>query len=86
MMIKFRNNKIEKKIELDLEKRAEAIFKQLGCFEEYTSELVRKAKEETLLLTNDLATITYGDKVIKNEGYVKAREVEGLTKNDIREY
>lgn len=54
--------------------------------ESEAENILDKAKSETLSLTSDLNSVTFGDSLIQSEDYVRTRESEGLSKEEIREY
>lgn len=65
--------------------RAIETLKPFGLESEAQSVL-DQAKQAALSLTSNLESVNLGDSIIRNIDYVKVREAEGLSKEEIRDY
>jgi hypothetical protein len=65
--------------------RAIETLKPFGLESEAQSVL-DQAKQAALSLTSNLESVNFGDSIIRNTDYVRVREAEGLSKEEVRDY
>lgn len=72
-------------LEQALLQRAVEMCRMLGA-EEHAPQLLEQAKQATKQVCPDLETTSFGNSMIQNQAYVKAREAYGLSSSDIQAY